>query len=245
MEGNARSDLKIDGSGSAPGGLFGSVKINGAGRIAGDIVCREFRINGSGTINGSLETDDGKINGTGTIDGNVKAKKLKSSGSTQIKGGISGEALIVSGSACIGKNVDVQNVRIQGSAKIGGDCNAEYFHSDGAFEINGLLNADDIYIGLYHSKSKVKEIGGGKIHAELGTNTGFRVLKTIFTLGMYNPVLEAEMIEGDEIILEYTLAKVVRGTNVTIGRGCEIGLVEYKGYLIKTGDARVMEEKKI
>ena len=245
MTNTGKGDLKIDGSGSAPGDEYNSVKINGAGRITGDTVCREFRINGSGNVDGNLELEDGRINGTGTIDGNVKAALLKITGSGQVRGTVSGDSLIVSGSVTIGENLNVQKVKIEGSAKVGHDCNAENFSSDGSFDISGLLNADEINIKLYHSKSRAREIGGGKIHVSTGPSAGFNVLKTIFTLGMYNPILEADLIEGDDIFLENTTAKVVRGTNVTAGRGCNIGLVEYKGIFQKTGDAKVDEEKKV
>lgn len=245
MVNEGKGDLRIDGSGSAPGDEYNSVKINGAGRIIGNTVCREFRINGSGNVDGNIELEDGRINGTGTIDGNVKAALLKITGSGQIRGTVSGDSIIVSGSVTIGENLDVQNVKIEGAAKIGRDCNADHFNSDGTFEIGGLLNADEINIKLYHSKSRAKEIGGGRIRVTTGSSSGFNVLKTIFTLGMYNPILEADSIEGDEIYLENTTAKVVRGTNVSIGRGCNIGLVEYKGVLQKAGDAIVKEEKKV
>lgn len=245
MDMNGKGDLKIDGSGSAPGGEYNSVRINGAGKIIGDVTCREFRINGSGNVDGSLDAEDGKISGTGTIDGILTARKFKVSGSAQMKEDVKGDSLVISGSVTVSGNLDMQNVKIEGSARVGRDCNAEVFQSDGSFEINGLLNADDISIGLYHAKSRAREIGGGKIHVALGSTAGFNVLKTIFTLGMYNPVLEADTIEGDEIILENTIARVVRGTNVTIGNGCRVELVEYKGTLQKTGDARVTEEKKI
>lgn len=245
MENAFKGDLKIDGSGFAPGGEYNSVKINGAGRIMGDISCREFRINGSGNVEGNLDLDDGKIIGSGTVDGNIKAHQLKITGSGQIRGTVSGSSLTVSGSVTIGGNLDVQNVRIEGSAKVGHDLNAENFYSDGSFEIAGLLNADEVNIRLYHSKSKAREVGGGKINVSTGLSSGFNVLKTIFTLGMYNPILEADSIEGDEIVLENTTAKVVRGTHVTIGKGCNIGLVEYKGTYRKIGDANVSEERKI
>jgi cytoskeletal protein CcmA (bactofilin family) len=240
-----KGDLKIVGTGSAPGGEYNSVKINGTGRIIGDISCVEFRINGSGNVDGNLTADDCKINGSGTVDGNIKAKQFKVSGSGQIRGTVSGDNMVISGSLTIGESLNMQKVKIEGSAKVAHDCNAENFNSDGSFEINGLLNADEVNIKLYHSKSKVREIGGERIRVTTGPSEGFNVLKTIFTLGMYNPILEAETIEGDEIYLENTTAKVVRGTNVTIGRGCSIELVEYKGVFQQTGDGKVREEKKI
>lgn len=42
---------------------------------------------------------------------------------------------------------------------------------------------------------------------------------------IYRP---GETIEGDDIHLELTRARVVRGNNVSIGSGCDIDLVEYK-----------------
>jgi len=244
MDNNCTGDLKIDGSGSAPGGTYDTVRINGIGKINGDVNCRMFRINGTGTVAGNLDTEDGKINGTGTIEGSVRAKRFKMIGSSHIRGGITGENLNVTGSATFGKTVDVQHIKLEGIAKINADVKAETFHSEGSFELQGLLNADEITIALYHAGSKAGEIGCGKINVSMA-NSGFNILKSIFTLGQYNPILDVETIEGDDINLEYTSAKVVRGTNITIGRGCEIGLVEYKGYLIKTGDAKVAEERRM
>ena len=244
MDNNYTNNLMIDGSGSAPGGTYDTVRINGIGKINGDVICRMFRINGTGTVAGNLDTEDGKINGTGTIEGSVHATRCKMIGSSHVRGGITGENLHITGSATFGQTVDVQHIRLEGIAKISADVKADTFHSDGCFELQGLLNADEITIALYHAKSKAGEIGCGKINVSMA-NSGFNILKSIFTIGQYNPILEVDTIEGDDICLEYTTAKVVRGTNVTIGRGCIIDLVEYKGRLIKTGDARVVEERKI
>ncbi|MDD2234638.1 MAG: hypothetical protein PHZ11_08620 [Desulfitobacteriaceae bacterium] len=240
MDKNVRCELRINGCGSSKGGIFNTVKINGAGKIIGNVICRVFRINGSGIINGSLDTEDGKINGSGIVEGGIKAHEFIINGSGEIKGSIKGENVIISGSVEIAENLDVQNVKIEGSAKIGHDCNAEIFYSSGSFEVQGLLNADDIKIRLHDLKSQVTEIGGGKISVAIEASAGLKALKNTV-----NPVLESEVIEGDEIVLENTIAKEVRGTNVTVGRGCEIDLVEYKGIFRKTGDAKVEEERKV
>jgi len=245
VDNNEKGELKIDGFGSSSGGVYDSVKINGTGKISGDVTCTVFRLNGSGNIMGNLDAENGIINGSGNIEGTVKAEEFRINGSAQIKGGISGDSLTISGSVSIGEDLDVQNVKIEGMAKIGGDCNAESFNSRGSFEINGLLNADDINIRLFHGRSRVTEMGGGKIIVAIGSLTVFKVLKTLVTLGLYNPVLESESIEGDEIVLKNTIAKVVRGTNITIGRGCNIGLVEYKGVMQKIGDAQIGEQRKV
>ena len=245
MEATNQGDLRIDGSGSASGGTYNSIKINGSGKITGDVICRLFRINGSGTVQGRLETDDGKISGSGNIHGDVKAKLFKINGSGQIKGNFTGETMTISGSGTVGGSLNAQQVRIDGSGKIGLDCNTEKFHSEGLFEINGLLNSDEIDIKLYHSRCKVREIGGGRINVENGSSESFSILRTIATLGHSTPLLETDLIEGDEITLENTTAKIIRGNHVRIGRGCVIDLVEYKETLEKTGDAKVTEEHKI
>ncbi len=57
--------------------------------------------------------------------------------------------------------------------------------------------------------------------------------------------LTTDVIEGDEIYLEYTTAKAVRGKNVTIGQGCNIELVEYVDNFNQHNDSVVRESKKM
>ena len=51
--------------------------------------------------------------------------------------------------------------------------------------------------------------------------------------------LVADIIEGDDIYLENTHAKVVRGNNITLGPGCEIAFVEYKNDFKQDKEATV------
>lgn len=245
MDNNYRGDIKINGTGSAGGGTYNSVIIKGAGKITGDLKCNVFQVSGTGTIDGNLDATEGRISGTGTVEGDVRSEQFKINGSGKIAGNMTGSDFAVSGSGTVIKNVEVHNIKIEGSLKIGMDCNAEVFTSDGSFDIGGLLNADEININLLGFKSKAREIGGGKITVSIGPAHGLGVLKTIISMGILNPVLEADVIEGDEIMLENTSARIVRGNNITIGPGCDIGTVEYKGHYVKNGDARVGTETKV
>jgi cytoskeletal protein CcmA (bactofilin family) len=105
--------------------------------------------------------------------------------------------------------------------------------------VDGLLSADHLEIYLDWNKSHAGEVGGTDIAVHRGTRG---TLRSLFT---HAPAFEAGTIEGNEISLELTKADVVRGHNVTLGDGCEIGLVEYTGTLRKNGDAKVREEKKV
>ena len=52
-------------------------------------------------------------------------------------------------------------------------------------------------------------------------------------------MLETTVIEGDLISLENTKADVVRGNDITIGDGCEIGTVEYTGKVTYSENAKI------
>ena len=237
------ADLQISGYGSAPGGKFKSVKILGRGKITGDLECDDFVISGSGDVIGALNCKKMLVNGSGDITGEVTTDVLKVRGSANFSGKIKAADTSISGSATAKEGLEAQTVKVSGAVKIKGDVSTENFSSTGRFEIDGLLNAENVDIHLDWSTSKAKEIGGESITVMNGTK-GFSLI-SIVTLGPHNPRLEADLIEGERIILENTTAKAVRGTHITIGDGCDIGVVEYKGSYHKSGSAKVSEEKKV
>lgn len=245
MENKTYGNLCINGSGNAGGGIYDNVTINGSGKITGDIECRDFSINGSGEAAGNLIAQELQISGSGRITGDISAQELKINGSAKICGNVLDGNISIAGSADFEKNVNAKRVKIVGSVRIKGDCSAEHFHSDGAFTIGGLLNAEEVDIYLRSYKSSVREIGGGKITVRHKGGTGAATIRNILSFGLLNYSIETDSIEGDEIYLENTKAGTVRGNNITIGHGCEIGLVEYKGTLRKDADAKITDERKV
>jgi cytoskeletal protein CcmA (bactofilin family) len=237
-------DLSISGFGVAPGGSYASVRIAGRGKITGDVVCGDFIINGSADAQGAVDCGKLIINGEGGVHGALKTGELKVRGSGDFKGDVQCDALSVSGTAHAAGKLCAKSAKISGSVHVKGDLSADSFTSSGTFDIGGLLSADDIDVTLDWSTSRAKEIGGERITAKVGIK-GLSVLRTIFTLGTHTPRLEADSIEGSNVWLEQTRAKVVRGHSVTLGDGCDIALVEYTGTLHKTGSVRVGEERKI
>jgi Protein of unknown function, DUF583. len=236
----SKADLIIGGYGSAAGGEFGAVKINGYGKISGDVKCGDMRINGAGEMAG-VDCDTLHINGSGDLTGALKARELKVTGTGAFSGAAHCESATVTGAANFKAGLEAQLLKVTGSLDVKGDCSAERFISSGVFNIDGLLSADHIEVFLDWNRSRAKEIGGADISVKPGPR-GMGVLRALFS---HSPVLEADTIEGNEISLELTKARVVRGNNVSLGDGCDIGLVEYKGTLRKMGNARVGEEKKV
>jgi cytoskeletal protein CcmA (bactofilin family) len=243
MSNSDLADLQISGYGSVPGGKYKSVKIIGRGKITGDVECTDFVINGSGEVIGKMTCKQMHVNGSGQMEGEVSTSVLKVLGSADFSGNVSADDVSISGSATMKNGLDTQTIKIGGAAKIKGNVNAEQFSSSGRFEIDGLLNAENVDVHLDWSTSKATEIGGETITVMSGTK-GFSLI-SIVTLGTHNPKLEANLIEGEKIILENTTAKVVRGNHITIGDGCDIGLVEYKGSYHKSASAKVGEERKV
>lgn len=244
MDTTKKPDLKMNGICSAPGGEYNVVRMNGHGTIEGDVTCEDFAINGAGDAKGAVNSGRLHINGIGTIFGAVKTGQLAVRGSGDFFDSVECEDSVISGKADCKKDMRGDNVKITGSMHIHGDCSAEKFTSCGRFEVGGLLNADTIDVTLDVATSRAREIGGENISVKMGT-AGISVLRKIFTLNTHIPSFETDFIEGNEIYLESTRAKAVRGNNVTIGDGCDIGLVEYKGVLRKVGNCRIREERKL
>ncbi|WP_238475919.1 polymer-forming cytoskeletal protein [Clostridium manihotivorum] len=255
-----RSDLKISGSGKTGGGKFNSVKISGSGKITGDIDCVDFKCSGSSTVEGNIECYECKVSGETTIRGNVKGSSFVVSGSSSVNGNIDSEDVRISGDSNIGGDIFVKSLKISGGSriggnlkgeqisvsggiKIGGNCEAEYFRCSGEFNIGEMLNAEKIEINPA-GECKTQEIGGKEIEIRLRSNDFF-LASFIKFISLNRSRVVCDSIEGDNIYLEATRAKIVRGNNITIGERCEIDTVEYSGEINILDGAVVKNQIKI
>jgi cytoskeletal protein CcmA (bactofilin family) len=244
MEKNNASDIRISGSGSAGGGKYNEVSISGSGNINGNMECVDFKTSGSSKVIGDLKASTIKISGSTRIEGNVEVEEMKVSGSAHVVGQIKCQSIKINGSAHIGGSLYAEEVTIAGSAHIEKNCEAECFKASGSFKIKGLLNAGEVNIRI-GANCNVQEIGGEHIEIRVSPldNSFFR--KVIDKMFNSKGELTTSLIEGDEIYLQNTNAKIVRGNNITIGEGCNIGLVEYSGEIIISNDSIVKEQKQI
>lgn len=230
------NDLSIAGSGSADGGRYRNARINGNGRIDGDLECRSFKSAGHSHVYGNLAALEVIVRGSGSVSGNVRTELLSVSGNGDIRGDVAAGQVKVNGSTGIGGSLTTDTAVIRGSVQIGGDCEAEKFEAYGNFEVGGLLNAGLIDIRLF-GPCRASEIGGESI--QVRKNGFLNSLASLF--GSKLTSLEAGIIEGDVIYLEHTSASVVRGRDVKIGPGCEIGRVEYSNTLYVDSHSAVAE----
>jgi cytoskeletal protein CcmA (bactofilin family) len=231
------NDVRLNGDGAVAGGTYGNVVINGAGTLTGDVEATSLKINGAGTAEADVRAGAVTVNGSGRLLGDVHAEDLNASGSASVGKDLDVGRLSVKGSVDVAGAVHATEIVLHGRFGCGGDCETESLLGDGAFEVNGLLNAGRIGVRIY-GPCRARDIGCERIGVKSGRRASwFRFWP--------EKRLTVDTIEGDDIVLEYTTAQVIRGRNVRLGTGCDIGLVEYTGTFERGGDAKVGEAKKL
>ncbi|GED32655.1 polymer-forming cytoskeletal protein [Brevibacillus centrosporus] len=239
MNQDNRPDLVIHGTVNAAGGVYGEVAVHGFGKIKGNVECLDLHCAGHVNVDGDVHASRGKIEGNANICGAAHFENMEVYGQLDVNGDMTFTQLRVDGSVKVHGSVSGEEILLNGFLKATGDCEAEVFKAKGAFTIGGLLNAGHVSIHL-HGSSEAREIGGEHIEVrKAGISTLNKLMKQFF-----NNTLSVDTVEGDEIYLEYTRAKIVRGTNIEIGPGCEIDLVEYSGEFRQDSSSRVKEHTK-
>ncbi|MGG3923876.1 polymer-forming cytoskeletal protein [Geobacillus thermodenitrificans] len=237
----AARNLTINGSAFSAGGVFDHVSIRGEATIHGDIQCDRCKVFGSADVKGAVTARTIRLFGEADINGLVRAETMGVFGEADIRGDAHVQHLQLRGKAEMKGNVEATAIRGYGELSVSGSCEAETVSLTGVVHIGQTLNAEQVELSLYFATSTIKEIGGQTIHIRRGSKW-----KAFHWLTRFSPLtatLTAEVIEGDEIYLEYTKAAVVRGEKVTIGPGCEIGLVEYRTALVQDEKAVVNEKR--
>lgn len=226
MEGK-HAELRISGVSTASGGRYRSVIIEGVGKVEGAVRSEGlFRVDGKVTVRGDVQARELRVNGVAKIDGGLSFDAANLDGLVDVFGSAAGERMT-----------------LQGLLNVKGDCEAERFEATGGFEIGGLLNAGVVDIRLAGS-GKAREIGGGTIRVrKMPRSVWKRLLARL--IPKWNPVLQADLIEGDDVDVESTIAAVVRGNRVVLGPGSRVGKVEYRTELIKRPGAKADKEGKI
>lgn len=207
-------NLKIVGDGSYPGGDYEKVVVTGNGIVSGDVSADEARFAGSCKVQGNASFEYFRLLGQADVAGDLTSEEVKVAGELNVKS-IRSELLKIKGFLNSSGNIEVEEMNVKGG-----------------FDIKGSLNVGQLSVNLQIAPSTVTEIGGEEI--------------TIKSRGLLNRTyrLEAELIEGDSIYLEYTTANVVRGNDIELGSGCQIGLVEYREHF-ENKDSKVGDAKKI
>jgi cytoskeletal protein CcmA (bactofilin family) len=236
-------NVTISGAGRIEAGSYGQVRIAGSAKAVGDIEAEEFKTAGSTRVEGSLRAKRFEAAGTFKCEGDLELEEGEAAGTLRVEGKIRAKELKLGGSAR-SQGITGGYLRSGGSLIIDGDVEVDTFRLSGAFQIAGLLAADKVEIQL-EGDCHVREIGGEKIEIKRASRISAGLLSNTleFLFRHGGPKeLHAETIEGDEVYLEATVVKLVRGGKVNIGPGCRIGRVEYTDTLTVEPGAKVEEE---
>ncbi|GLG00487.1 hypothetical protein Alches_05260 [Alicyclobacillus hesperidum subsp. aegles] len=177
---------------------------------------KNWRVMGSSTTSGGSYNHI-NVMGEAVTTGDMECQLLRVMGMFQTHADVQVGYANIMGQMDVGGQLRGHRVRVMGELTVHGDCEVEQFLSRGAFSIDGLLNAGTIDVRLY-GPCHVREIGCGSLRVSLK--------KPLF--GRVRHVLTADVIEGDDVMLTYTKAHIVRGDRIRIGLGCDIDKIEYK-----------------
>lgn len=246
MSKEQRNDFKFAGKMTIPGGIYKRLSCDGEITVDGDADCLELKVNGKYNGTGNMKAANAVIRGGADFDGDLKTEDLKVFGQAKVDGSLSGGVVRADGKLSALKGIKVDRATINGEIVTRGNCEAEVFLCTGSIDIEGSLNAGDIAIRMY-GPCRAGEIGGEKINVRKGhEGTLGKIASAVLNpLGIHQARLVAETIEGDEVYLEHTAAKVVRGGHVTIGPGCEIDRVEYRTDYKASAGTSVLQHVKI
>jgi len=236
----SKNSIRISGSGTATGGMYDTVRIDGTGQITGDIECLTFTSNGSSSVDGSIIASEMTTNGSARVSGHAQVERFVANGSVMVEGHVSAQRVTNSGAVRVHGNLNAEEVNCTGEIKIGGSCQAKSVKVTGSFHIQEQLHADQIDITL-HGNSDAKEIDGAMIRV---VKSKFSLMSLLW-LTRTVPRLTAGRIEGDVVELENTEASIVQGKRVRIGKHCEIGLLEYEEAYEVSPEANVRQVRRI
>ena len=244
--------MNIAGSGVIPAGDFTEkISVSGSARFTGDLRCPALSVAGAASGTGNVDcTGEVHTSGSMRLKGSLSAQALHISGAFRLEGGCKAESVKLAGAAHFGKLLKAVNIRADGRIHAEEGIEAENLTlRKGVLICDGLLNAESIALDLAGGVSKVDSIGGTTIRVK---NTGgcetddlWQRLCNLVTGRSTGRLEVAEAVEGETVLLEATRAPVVVGRDVTIGKGCEIGLVQYSGDLYMDPAAQVERTEKL
>ncbi len=154
---SGKINLNIDMASTMPGGDYGKVMIDGAGKIEGDLRCERLCCDGGASIEGSVECL-GEVESSGMLKivGNLQCEALESDGAITIEGDMQSESLEINGRGRIAGAVHTGDTEVNGKLSVKG----AFFCKD--LEVNGSA---DFAAGVHGEK--VEMSGSCKVEGDL------------------------------------------------------------------------------
>ncbi|MBE6051649.1 MAG: polymer-forming cytoskeletal protein [Clostridium sp.] len=191
------------------------VKVEGIGKVKGGIY-KNINLEGISNILDNVEANDIHAEGTLKVNGSISCENISCEGMGKFKG-----------------NVEVRNhISFEGIMQVLGNIQAKTILVEGVMNSNGLINADAVSMEISRS-CNLNEIGGSSIKISSNSfHKRFWINRKV--------KISCKIIEGDNIYLDNVNCDVVRGKNITIGKGCNIANIECSGNLDINKESKVI-----
>ncbi|WP_100487936.1 hypothetical protein [Sporolactobacillus pectinivorans] len=212
-------NLTIMGESSTRGGKFDKVRVMGECEVHGNLETESCKVMGECAVDGNMSCGYFRNMGEVTVSGQLAADEMRLLGQTTVKEQCSVRKSGIFGELICEKSMSGEEAHVHGMLHVRGNVSLERLDMKGGIFVDGLLNCGTIEILMkFDADNYVHEIGTESISV--------KKKHSIFNHGsLIN--FQVDTIEGDDIDLEYTTARVVRGARVSIGTGCKIDRVEY------------------
>lgn len=225
----------------------GDFKTAGSCTVEGDVRATRFVCSGSQRVGGDLIAGSIRISGSCAASNDVEADHFFSKGRFDISGLLTADEIKIELSRTgTSRANEIGGERIEVRSR--GDF-WEWRHEDLEKKIGKVGYKLEKGMAKLRDRFGIEiEIGDIDKLVEEVIKFGEKIKANIeIDLDDFEPsgILEVQTIEGDEIYLENTKAKVVRGTQITIGKGCQIDRVEYSDSLEVDEHAAVGEREKV
>ncbi|QVK17388.1 hypothetical protein KHQ81_11080 [Mycoplasmatota bacterium] len=228
------NNINVFASSTISGGNYDNIRIFGSAEINGDVVVTNMDVYGSTVFNGTSEIINLKVFGSCHFKSYTCVKEMDIKGSCTFKSDVKVDILKVYGSVDFKENISRAK-----EVSIYGDVDTKILEADkisikGYINCTEQLNGETIEVST-NSGSKIKEIVGSDIHIRPDKKSFSRKIKSI----------HVDIIEGDNIYLEYVTANIVRGNNIKIGPHCKITSIEYKDSLEASDKSQVEKSNQL
>jgi len=229
-------DIHIDSVGEFPAGEYGTVEVDGVAKCAGPIAAQSFTVDGVCNCLDSVRADSISVDGALNCAGRLDAGEMEVDGAAKLKSDAGIERLSVDGALTIeGALLESTQIECDGAITVEGQVAAERVEVDGVLRVKGQLSADTVQVdGVVHAGEIVGD------HVEIhSVSVGGSVLSFLSDLSRHIPVQagragapsRAGLIEATTISLTGVSARVVNGTDITIGPCCVIDALDCNGTL--------------
>ena len=210
-------------------GVLGNLSIMGESAMDGGTY-KKVSVMGTLSLSDKIEAHEISVMGSMTSNSDVACDKIDVMGSATLR------QLTVQGAASVmgqisAKGITAEEFDVKGEAVCDDNFECGELEVRGAVHVGKLLSAERLWIKSKHP-SRAKEVGGKRLTVRNPSVFG-------------RPVLRADTIEFDEIVMDCVEAQVVRGRNMIVGKNCKIDLVEYSGDLTQHPSAQVGRAVKI